>query len=279
MENPIDINEKYFVRDGCLLERNRFQQQWASGETVAYEVLRVRKGIPLFLEDHLARLEHSCQIIGRSIDLSRVAASINLCIGNSVSIEKNLKFTALFNRKSPSPLSMLAFFIPTKYPTDLDYSMGVATELLWASRTNPNAKIENAGLRQQANEAIARHNLYEVILVNAMGNLTEGSRSNLFFTKGSTLYTPPAIEVLEGITRKKILELAHARGIEFIQRSISHTELRRFDGCFITGTSPKVLPVNRIGNISYNPNHPLLRQIGRLYDGLIDDYIARSANR
>jgi len=136
--------------------------------------------------------------------------------------------------------------VESVYPPSAVYKQGVATGLLNMERSNPNAKVWQGDLKEAVARQCTMRNLYEMILVDANDVISEGSRSNLFFTQGNTLITAPDEAVLEGITRLKLLELAEQMKIPLIKREIHVSELESFDGAFITGTSIHLLPVSKI---------------------------------
>jgi branched-chain amino acid aminotransferase len=94
----------------------------------------------------------------------------------------------------------------------------------------------------------ARQNGYdESLLLNAQGHVAEGSGSNVFVWRRGQLITPPVSEdILEGITRDLVVELARAEGIPVLERPIDRSELYLADEVFLTGTGAQVAPVTRI---------------------------------
>ena len=80
-------------------------------------------------------------------------------------------------------------FIKSNYPKPELYKTGVEVCLLHEERTNPNVKAKGLKVRDHANALITEKGVFEVLLVNNDGILTEGSRSNLFLVKGDTIYT------------------------------------------------------------------------------------------
>ena len=107
-----------------------------------------------------------------------------------------------------------------------------------------------------------------MLLVNSNGYITEGSRSNFFAVFGDLLVTPPAQQVLEGITRKMVIRLAKENSIKFEERPIHSSEIEKMDGAFITGTSTKVLPIAKIGDYEYNEMPSITTTLQNLYDKL-----------
>ena len=64
----------------------------------------------------------------------------------------------------------------------------------------------------------------------------------------------------------KIIDIISGRGIPVKEEPISAAEIGSFDAAFISGTSPKVLPIASIGEEDYDVNDPLLRDIMKWYD-------------
>ena len=133
-------------------------------------------------------------------------------------------------------------------------------------------------LRDATDAAIRAHDLYEVLLVDNGGQITEGSRSNVFFIKKGEVYTSPLHQVLPGVTRGKIIEIIKSKGIPIHEVPILASDIASFDAAFISGTSPKVLPISQVGETKLDVNNPLLRQIMKLYDQEIVNYNAQTKN-
>ncbi|HLG68991.1 MAG TPA: branched-chain amino acid transaminase [Chloroflexota bacterium] len=88
----------------------------------------------------------------------------------------------------------------------------------------------------------------EAIMLNANGYVAEGSSENLFMVRDGKLITPDnSDDILEGITRKSIIELAREElGIETDIRHIGRTELYTADECFLCGTGAEITPVTKV---------------------------------
>jgi len=136
-------------------------------------------------------------------------------------------------------------------------------------RNNPNVKLENPSLRASADKAICLSQTAEVLLIDNHGFITEGSRSNFFAVFNNTIVTPPTHDVLEGITRTIIIDLAKKKGFECIQEPVHINKIQKMDGAFITGTSTKVLPINRIGDTEFKDIPIIIKTLMMAYDELI----------
>ena len=88
----------------------------------------------------------------------------------------------------------------------------------------------------------------EGILLNMDGTVSEGTGENLFVVIDGTTHTPPIGDnILTGITRDSIFQLAHDRlGLEITERHISRSELYLADELFLTGTAAHVTPVGHV---------------------------------
>jgi len=169
--------------------------------------------------------------------------------------------------------NLKAFFVAHKYPKAQQYSEGVNCGILNAERENPNAKVFQTSVRQQANDLILQNNFYEVLLVDRNGLVTEGSRSNVFFIEGEKIVTPTAQKVLLGITRQKTIQCANVLGYKVSEEDVSLSKLANFDAAFITGTSPKILPISIVGKLKFETQNVVLQNLIKQYDEMIREHI------
>ncbi len=108
------------------------------------------------------------------------------------------------------------------------------------------AKVNGA----YVNTALAKTDGYlsgfdDVVVLTNEGHVAEGSAMNLFLVRDGQLVTSAITEnILEGITRSTIIELARAElGLETVARPIDRTELYVADEAFFAGTATEVAPI------------------------------------
>ena len=210
-----------------------------------YEVIRLTDGRPQFLPEHFQRLENSLGSIGIAVPftLETLTRSIRELAEEGHISDHNLKLEVDVSGHS------ILYLNPTHYPSPQQYETGVRTALFFGERKNPNIKMMDQALRDATNTAIREQGVYEVILVDRSGHITEGSRSNIFFIKNGEVYTSPLHQVLPGVTRGKIIEILREKGVPVHEEPIAAADLRSFDAAFISGTSPKVLPVSSVSGM------------------------------
>jgi branched-chain amino acid aminotransferase len=99
-----------------------------------------------------------------------------------------------------------------------------------------------------AGDEARRNGFDEAIFLTEAGHVAEGATCNIFIVRGGKLITPPGTEnILEGITRDCILELARNQlHLEVIERPVDRSELYLADEAFFTGTAVEVAPITRV---------------------------------
>ena len=137
----------------------------------------------------------------------------------------------------------------------------------------PRAKVSGA----YANSALIKTDAHEAgfddaVVLSESGQVTEGSAMNIFLVINRTLVTSSTTDdILVGVTRNTVIELAHELGIPVKERSIDRTELYAAEEAFCCGTGAQIVPVEsidhrivgdgKIGNIT--------KQIQELYFNVV----------
>ena len=88
---------------------------------------------------------------------------------------------------------------------------------------------------------------HDALMLDWRGKVAEATGANIFFIRDGALHTPTPDCFLDGITRRTVIRLAKARGVETIERAIWPEELDTFEQCFLTGTAAEVTPVRSAG--------------------------------
>ena len=112
--------------------------------------------------------------------------------------------------------------------------------------------------------AAEKRGFADAMMLDWRGYVAEATGANVFFVQDGVIHTPPTDAILDGITRRTVIGLAKAKGVEVIVRHIRPEELSTFSECFLTGTAAEVTPVAQVGEYSFTP--------GDLSLGLMQDY-------
>lgn len=269
-----ELARDFIIYNGILKPVTDCPVNFTGESKYIYEVFRVQRGVPVFIEDHLDRLWHTAALEKVNLHCSRetILENIFRLIGSNPANDGNIKIYV--STTCNEDLLWLVYFTPHQYPSPRQFKNGVAVKIFNAERLNPNAKTMDTLLRRTTERIKTEQDVNEVLLVDQSGYITEGSRSNVFFVVDDSIVTPPLHQILEGVTRKQVLKLCKSAQIPVMEKSVHNSILSQVEGAFITGTSRRVLPVNRIDNIKIHVVHPIVRQLQRLLENRVREYIS-----
>jgi branched-chain amino acid aminotransferase len=107
----------------------------------------------------------------------------------------------------------------------------------------------------------------EGILLDEHGNVCEGTGENVFVVKDGVIATPPqTASILDGISRKSIIEIAGDMGHTVVERDIARAELVLADEIFLVGTAAELVPVREIDDIEVGPPGELTLALQQVYE-------------
>ncbi len=255
---------KKFFLNGELQPSENFDNSLVYDGDSIYEVIRMIKGNPVFFYDHMERLATSARLQKKKMlaDISILKKEIiNLTKADR---KKDVNLKIVFNYKKDSN-NYLIYFIEPIYPSDEQYRKGVKGILFYAERKDPGSKVINHKLRSSIFHKLILEGAYEALLVNDNDQITEGSRSNIFFLRKNTLVTAPDNMILNGITRKYILEICEKNNIKVRIACVKAERIIDYEAVFMTGTSPIALPFYCIDDKHFNVRIPLIGKLRNLY--------------
>lgn len=243
---------------------------------VFYEVIRVIDGVPLFFEEHYQRMKSSMSASNMELVFAKqdLKASIRSLLEANKLKNCNVKINVF---SIDGNQNCLVYISKSYYPPREEVERGVKLSILNWERNDPNVKVVNRTYKEAVSKRIEETGAFEVLLVNNDGKITEGSKSNVFFVKGTKVFTAPGEYVLKGITRQFIIDVCNRLELEVVETLINKDSLREMEGLFISGTSIKVLPVSNTDDYKYNSGaHPTIVDIRDQFDKLIDEYVSKN---
>ena len=117
----------------------------------------------------------------------------------------------------------------------------------------------------------------DALMLDWRGQIAEATGANIFFLMSDgKIHTPTPDCFLDGITRRTVIDLARARGIEVVERAIMPEEMADASECFLTGTAAEVTPVGSIAEYSFTPGD-ISRQLMEDYDRKVGKAPAEAA--
>ncbi len=265
--------ETRLVFNGQLISEKQFNRAELQSYEMYYEVIRVMQGKLLFLTEHLQRFKSSLKLSHVNIDVDDdlLLKELRQCISGNHLTDANLRFSVFVHQKTVHRLVEVSSAV---YPTALHYKNGVEVEAVKFMRENPNVKKWNSNIKAMHKRLCSAHKVYELLLLNENDCFTEGSQSNVFFIKDKQVFTAPDDVVLKGITRQYIIHAIETSGFSLKYQAVSIRDISKYHAAFISGTSPKVLPIRTILNHAvFDVNNPVLRQIMTAYDKILSEHL------
>lgn len=237
------------------------------------------------LEDHYKRLVRSCKIIG--IDtfsqdwpyeafrsamtklLHKNTPTGSVFVRASFHIDTELPGTR--SRGLAAVLSAFVYDADPILPND-NVKLGVSSwrrtpDISIPARAKVNGGYVNSVLARQA---ALDQGYDDAIFLDENGHVTELSAANIFIVRDGTLITPgQSADILEGINRRTVIELATQEGISTQERSLDRTELYIADEIFVTGTSAFIARVRSVDGRPIGPTHPITDRLRPLYQSAL----------
>lgn len=263
---------KFYILNGELKEASN-NVTAIKGCREVYEVIRIINGVPLYLKDHMARMEASIIAIGEKTGFNHQELSrlIKELLEANKSYNCNVKVISSYLEEKSD---LLLYISKSYYPKAEEYKKGVGVGLIQLERYNPEVKMVNHDYKKLVSQSIQSGGYFEVLLYSKDGSITEGSKSNVFFVMNGKVYTAPGYSVLKGITRQYVMEACRRAGYEVVEQFIKTDDLEKLDGVFLSGTSIKVLPVASVDKYGYHSSkNPVILAIGKEFNDMIEEYL------
>lgn len=235
-----------------------------------FDFLRTYDQKPFKLKEHIDRLFNSAKAIGIEIPHGKAEVTALVLEG----LVKNKKNYKDFNIRivvtggigadsmTPGKPNLIIMFVEAyEYPNEF-YDKGIRVVTYEFERAFPEAKTINYLLAISAMRKAKIEGAYEVIYIGHDGQIFEGTTSNIFFVKGNSLITSKQ-DILKGITRMVIMDIAKKLKIPLEVRGVHKKELHTFDEAFVSASNKEVMPVIRVDRLSIGDGKvgPLTKQI------------------
>ncbi|MDE0527807.1 MAG: aminotransferase class IV [Truepera sp.] len=245
----------------------------------AFDYLRIVRGRPLFLEDHLDRFENSASILGLDLPLVRADLRAHLL--------------ELIERNGIDGAGLQLFL--SGGPADDGFTPGAPQLYIYLGRLprfepvlyERGAKLITHRYLRDLPEAKTTNYLMAVHLGTAMRSagavdalyhdgerVLEATRSNLFVVTETGVLATPERDILAGVTRKNMLRALDGE-LEVELRDVSLAELRSAREAFLTSTTKGALPICWVDDRPVGDGRPgpVTTQVARLFEAWLERYL------
>lgn len=226
-----------------------------------FEGIRIYNGRIFECDAHLTRLYDSAKAIRLTIPIASQqfeAAMQETIKANGLRdgyiralVTRGVGCLGLNPTKCPTASVVIIADSIELYPREM-YEKGMAIITASVIRNHPNAVSPRIKSLNYLNNILAKiealdAGVPEAIMLNHEGNVAECTGDNIFIVRDGVVQTPTTHDgILEGITRRVILELCHRLNIPCVEKTLQRHDLYIADECFLTGTAAEVVPVTKI---------------------------------
>jgi len=281
----IFLNDKFVRKEEAVV--SVFDHGFLYGDG-AYETIRSYESRLFMCEQHMGRLFRSAEAIGLTIPIHRERwpellhesmARNNVGTAQQdaylrVTVSRGAGGIGLDPSLCPSP-TVVIMAQPLVAPAAALYHTGVDVILASTRRNLPGALPPEIKSLNFLNNILAKREaiaagVFDSVLLNWEGHLTECTISNLFFVTEGHLHTP-SLEcgLLDGITRSIVLQLAKEQRFSVTEGRFTPVQLYRSDECFVTNTSMEIMPVTSVDRRPIGNGKPglLTQRLRNLFSG------------
>ena len=244
-----------------------------------FEGERMYGGQIFKLNEHTERLFASAQIL--DFDIPFTVAQINqacieICAKNGLTDAyvrpiawRGSEMMAVSAQSTKIHMAIAAWDWPS-YFDPATKAKGI--RLTWAKYKRPSPETEPVHSKASGlymicticKHAAERDGYADALFLDWRGYVAEATGANVMFVLDGAIHTPTPDCFLDGITRRSVIALAKANGIEVIERHISKEDLATFTECFLVGSAAEVTPVSEVGEFRFTP--------GKVSLGLMEQY-------
>ncbi len=253
-----------------------------------FEILLVRRGEPLFFDEHVGRMVRSAEDLGMVIpytaeDLLTAAryliahnlietGEIYMSLSRGVDLHRDHRYPP----EPPCPVFYMLAFPLREIPAE-SWERGVEV-YAYPDERHGLCRHKTLGLLANVrakNHAYARGGYEAVMFREEAGRryVTEGGSSSYFCVRGRELWTPAPENILAGITWRKVQELAASMGIPVKRDRLWWDDFCSADEAFLCSTVSRVMPIRKIEDTILAAPGPVTTEIAGAYEGLIERYL------
>ena len=258
-----------------------FDRAFQYGDGV-FEGMRCYDGRIFKLKEHTERLFRSARMIGIEMPLDKAAfnEAVKRVVRENGFREAHIKPVVsrgtawklgLDPRNTTPPTVVIPARPIGKSMFDMDQGfrlVSVSVRKVPAMCLDPRVKSCNYLVHILARlEALASGG-DEAVIYDRHGYVSEGCGDNIFLVSGGALFTPPAQDALEGITRETVIEIARREKLPVHETRLTSYDLYNADEIFVTGSGAGIIPVTEVDKreVSGGRTGEMTLRLSALYD-------------
>jgi branched-chain amino acid aminotransferase len=272
-----------------------FDSGFVLGDGV-WEGLRVHRGHPVFLDQHLDRLYEGAKAIALDIGLSRRdlrSAIYETLRANGMTdgvhlrlmVTRGVKRTPYQDPRMTVGSATIVIVPEYKQPRDAILDTGIRLFTVHVRRPYPDVLDPKLNTHSKLNDILACIQAYsagcdEALMLDPHGFVATCNSTHFFIVRRGELWTSSGAFCLGGITRAAVLRLARDADIPTFERDFSLTDVYGADEAFVTGTFAGIVPVREVDGrtIGDRDDRPVMHRLLTLYLAAIERDVTEAAH-
>jgi branched-chain amino acid aminotransferase len=285
----INVNGRLVPRAEAVV--SVFDAGFVLGDGV-WEGIRVHRGHPAFLEQHLDRLWEGAAAIALDIGLDRAQLTARLYetlaanrmvdgVHIRLMVTRGPKSTPYQDPRFSAGPATVVIIAEYKDPLPSTVVDGLALFTVHVRRASPDTLDPKLNAHSKLNDITACIQAYtagadEALMLDPMGFVATCNSTHFFVVRRGEVWTSTGMFCLGGITRSNVLRICAEAGIPARERSFSLTEVYSADEAFVTGTFAGLVPVHTVDGrrIGDGRRGPMVERLQQLYRELVTRDVA-----
>lgn len=290
MKELVSVNGEIYKPEDAKI--SVFDRGFLYGDAI-YEVTRSYGKVLAHLELHIDRLYRSADRLAMPLPWSKEELIAELYRIHKAADGEDAYIRIQVSR-GEGPISLdpraargvntVIYVKPVPKPNPENYTKGVSVVTTDVLRNSKNAIDPNIKSGNYLNNILAIQkglatNAAECLMVNREGFITEATTSNIYMVKDGRVYSSPDnFDILWGITRSRVRELARAHNVDWVEKGFTPEELRNADEVFLTSSIREVMPVSHVdGRAIKSCPGSKTQQLLDLYRADLKSYLTQAA--
>jgi len=243
---------EYVIKNGELITKDQASisvyNKALFFDFAVYSNIKVVQGKMFLSELEIKKLFESAKVIGlkHNFNQKKIIDWAQKLIRKNNLKNALIRVLLIGPEKETKPILFLFPVGLTFYPNSF-YKKGVKVITYQGERFLPTAKTKNLLMQYLAYNQAVEKNAIDALLVGRNGNIQGGTRSSFFVIKNNTLITSPKQQVLDGVTKKIVLDLA-VKIMSVKEQDIPLSKIKNYDEYFLTAMTLNIMPVRQIDN-------------------------------
>lgn len=258
MKKHVYLNGQYVNAAAAAI--SVFDSGFLYGEGL-FETFRSYNGKVFGLREHLDRMRKSAGFFNIPFNLSETKLAEIIRRLSEMNSEYNCVFRLVLTRgrgimwKGQKQMPPTIAVLTRELHTDMDYLRQTGVKLIVSSTlrdsSNPLFRHKTLSYMQNviARSTALKEKAFDAVFLDSRKRVLEGAISNLFIIKNNAVLTPPlSLNVLPGITRNCVLQIAKMLKLDAAEKEITINDLIGADEAFLTNSVVGIMPIKQAGN-------------------------------